>query len=65
MKEAPNKLYCPMNTQYERCLRENVSPIQRIHCYSQFKKVEWNKVVRAEIKARKYVLGILFSRISL
>ena len=32
--------------------------MQTIHSYSpQFEKVEWNKLVWAEIEARKFVLG--------
>ena len=27
------------------------------HNFHQFKKVEWNKLVQAEITVRKYVLG--------
>ena len=30
---------------------------QIIYLYHQFEKVEWNKLVRAEIASRKYVLG--------
>ena len=29
-----------------------------VHNFLQFEKVEWNKLVQAEIKARKYVLEI-------
>ena len=31
--------------------------ILTVHNFHQFGKVEWNKLVRAEIEARKYVLG--------
>ena len=60
MKDAPNKLYCPINTQYEWCLRVNVYKefIDTVHNFLQFEKVEWNKLVQAEMKARKYVLEI-------
>ena len=31
--------------------------IVTVHSFHQFEKVEWNKLVGAEIKSRKYVLG--------
>ena len=45
MKDAPGKLYCLMNTQYERCLRENVHKEFNVtvHNFHQFEKDEWYK----------------------
>ena len=81
LKDATSKLY--WNYKYTARAVFRSKRIQRIPCYTpqfnQFKKFEWNKLVRAEIKARKYVLGqrtkslgnsreenwILFARINL
>ena len=40
-------------------LRVNVYTefIVTIHNFNQFEKVEWSKLVRAEMEARKYMLG--------
>ena len=56
MKEAPSKLFIePKNTQYARMFTSKYT--QRIHFFRvhnvhQSEKVEWNKLVPAEIKAR-------------
>ena len=48
-----------INTQYARWLRENVYKefLLTVHNSHLFEKFQWDKLVRAEIMARKYVLG--------
>ena len=56
MKGAPSKLLLNLKRAliYEYMYKESIFTFHNFH---QFKKDEWNKLVRAEIKARKYVLG--------
>ena len=51
MKEAPSKLFIEpiLNTQYACTFTFRV---HNFHNFHQSEKVEWNKLVRAEIKAR-------------
>ena len=44
----------PINTQYARTFTRYTK--NSVHNFHPFEKVEWNKLVQAEIKARKYVL---------
>ena len=78
MKDAPSKLYCK-RIYLNGYVNGYQEFIVTVHDFYQFEEVEWNKLVQAEIKAKKFVLGqrrkspsncgapncILFARINL
>ena len=52
-----NELQANLNTRVRLRIHVYKEVIATVHNFHQFEKVEWNKLVRAEIGARKYVLG--------
>ena len=57
MKEATVQANFTENMHVSLWANEYKEFILTVHNFHQFEKVEWNKLVRAEIEARKYVLG--------